>query len=303
MVTGEFLEELHAFLDQLDRLGTEERAQAAELLRGWADAQGRATGLKEGELPGRFGMIGASPAMEEVFGVLARIVRTDATVLVLGESGTGKELVARALHQHGPRRKGPIVAVNCAAIPSTLLESELFGHVKGAFTGAHKARKGYAEAADGGTLFLDEIGEMAPDMQAKLLRFLQDGEVRPVGGNVVKKVNARVVAATNRDLAKRVQDGSFREDLYYRLAVITIQLPPLRDREGDVPYLARFVLARNAEEGLPSADLSPEALELLERYSWPGNIRQLQNELTRAAAFARNGTITPDDLQLPSSGD
>ncbi len=290
------LERLHELLDELDRAEDTVRAEAAELLRGWADAQVCAAPLSKGELPGRFGMIGGSSAMQEVFGVLAKIVRTEVTVLVLGESGTGKELVARALHQHGPRRKGPFLAVNCAAISPQLLESELFGHVKGAFTGAHKARKGYAESADDGTLFLDEIGEMSFDLQAKLLRFLQDGEVRPVGGNVVKKVDVRVVAATNRDLLNRVREGAFREDLYYRLAVIAVEMPPLRDRKEDLPHLARFLLARNAQEGLPSAEIEDEALAKLQQNDWPGNIRELQNELTRAAAFAKGGQITGSDI-------
>lgn len=289
-------EEAQELLDRLDRLTPDKRHKVATLLRGWADAQATAEPLEEGEVPSRFGMIGGSAAMQEVFSVLARIVRTEVPVLVLGESGTGKELVAKALHQNGPRRKGPMVAVNCAAIPATLLESELFGHVKGAFTGAHRNRKGYAEAADGGTLFLDEIGEMPADMQAKLLRFLQDGEVRPVGGNSTKKTDVRVVAATNRNLLQRVQEKQFREDLYYRLAVITIQLPALRDRDGDVAHLVRFLLAQQAAEGLPTANIEAEALAVLEAYTWPGNIRQLQNELTRSAAFASNGSITRKDL-------
>ncbi len=290
------LERLHDLLDELDHAGPEVRAEAAELLRGWANAQSVAPPVGAKELPGRYGMIGGSSAMKQVFGVLSKIVRTEVTVLVLGESGTGKELVARALHKNGPRRKGPFLAVNCAAISPQLLESELFGHVKGAFTGAHKARKGYAESADGGTLFLDEIGEMSFDLQAKLLRFLQDGEVRPVGGNTVKRVDVRVVAATNRDLLQRVQDGHFREDLYYRLAVIAIEMPPLRERKEDLPHLARFLLSRNAKEGLPSAEIAQEALDKLQQNDWPGNIRELQNELTRAAAFAQDGTISGSDI-------
>ena len=290
------LEALHELLDELDRADAEVRAEAAEILRGWADGQLIAVPLEKGDLPGRFGMIGGSPAMLEVFSVLSKIVRTEVTVLVLGESGTGKELVARALHQQGRRRKGPFLAVNCAAISPQLLESELFGHVKGAFTGAHKGRKGYAESADGGTLFLDEIGEMSFDLQAKLLRFLQDGEIRPVGGNVVKTVDVRVVAATNRDLLTRVREGHFREDLYYRLAVIAIEMPPLRQRKEDLPHLARFLLARNAAEGLPSAEIDPEAVAKLQSNDWPGNIRELQNELTRAAAFAKGGRITGSDI-------
>ena len=290
------LEPLHELLDELDRADSSVRAEAAEILRCWADAQRIAAPLEKGDLPGRFGMIGGSPAMLEVFSVLSKIVRTEVTVLVLGESGTGKELVARALHYQGPRRKGPFLAVNCAAISPQLLESELFGHVKGAFTGAHKGRKGYAESADGGTLFLDEIGEMSFDLQAKLLRFLQDGEIRPVGGNVVKTVDVRVVAATNRDLLTRVREGHFREDLYYRLAVIAIEMPPLRQRKEDLPHLARFLLARNAAEGLPSAEIDPEAVAKLQSNDWPGNIRELQNELTRAAAFAKGGRITGSDI-------
>jgi DNA-binding NtrC family response regulator len=295
-VSEDLLARLRALLEELESAPEEAREEAAELLRAWAERAVSAPAPATADLPGRFGMIGASPAMEEVFGVLAKIVKTQVTVLVLGESGTGKELVARALHSHGPRKRKPFLAVNCAAISPQLLESELFGHTKGSFTGAHKSRKGYAETADGGTLFLDEIGEMSFDLQAKLLRFLQDGEVRAVGGNATKKVDVRVVAATNRDLLQCVRDGRFREDLYYRLAVITVGMPPLRDRREDIPHLARFVLARNAEEGLPSAEIDDAALARLSERDWPGNIRELQNELTRAAAFARGGRITPADL-------
>ncbi|KAA3609549.1 MAG: sigma-54-dependent Fis family transcriptional regulator [Planctomycetota bacterium] len=296
MVIDQGLEEVRELLDRMDRWEMPQKQEAATLMRAWADSQGswRPEGFEK--LPAKFGMIGASPAMEEVFGVLARIIRTDVPVLVLGESGTGKELVAKALHQNGPRRKGPMIAVNCAAIPATLLESELFGHVKGAFTGAHRNRKGYAEAADGGTLFLDEIGEMPADMQAKLLRFLQNGEVRPVGGNVAKQVDVRVVAATNRDLLQRVQENAFREDLYYRLAVISIQLPPLRERQGDIPFLVKYLLGVQAEEGMPVAEVSDQAMEALTQARWPGNIRQLQNELVRASAFAKGGRIEVGDL-------
>jgi DNA-binding NtrC family response regulator len=295
-VSEDLLARLRALLEELESAPGEAREDAAELLRAWAERAVAAPAPAAADLPSRFGMIGASPAMEEVFGVLAKIVKTQVTVLVLGESGTGKELVARALHSHGPRKRKPFLAVNCAAISPQLLESELFGHTKGSFTGAHKSRKGYAETADGGTLFLDEIGEMSFDLQAKLLRFLQDGEVRAVGGNATKKVDVRVVAATNRDLLQCVRDGRFREDLYYRLAVITVGMPPLRDRREDIPHLARFVLARNAEEGLPSAEIDDAALARLSERDWPGNIRELQNELTRAAAFARGGRITPADL-------
>jgi two-component system nitrogen regulation response regulator GlnG len=291
-------EELQDLLDRADRLPANERRELAVLLRGWSDAQAEGEQVPEGGFPGRFGMIGGSPAMEQVFALLARVLHTDVPILVTGETGTGKELVASALHKHGPRRKGPLIAVNCAAIPATLLEAELFGHVKGSFTGAHKDRQGYAEAADGGTLFLDEIGEMPMEMQAKLLRFLQEGEVRPVGGNAVKHVDVRVVAATNRALEKQIRAGAFREDLYYRLAVLTLSLPSLRERREDIEPLARFLLSRNEGEGLPTAKLADDALEVLQAFAWPGNIRQLQNELTRAAAFAQDGLIHAADLEL-----
>ena len=294
-------EQLRELLDQADLLPGPERRELALLMRGWADAQSEAEPAPEGGFPGQFGMIGQSPAMEQVFALLARVLHTDVPVLVTGETGTGKELIASALHKHGPRRKGPLVAVNCAAIPATLLEAELFGHVKGSFTGAHKDRQGYAEAADGGTLFLDEIGEMPMEMQAKLLRFLQEGEVRPVGGNSVKHVDVRVVAATNRALEQQIKAGTFREDLYYRLAVLTLSLPALRERPEDIEPLAKFLLHRNETEGLPTAKLSEEAIEALRGSPWPGNIRQLQNELTRAAAFARDGRIEVADLELVSA--
>jgi len=291
-------EELLDILDKADSLPAAERLEMATVLRGWCDAQAIAEPAPEGGFPGKFGMIGASPEMEAVFSLLAKVLHTDVPVLVTGETGTGKELVASALHKHGPRRKGPFIAVNCAAIPATLLEAELFGHKKGSFTGAHQDRKGYAEAADGGTLFLDELGEMPLEMQAKLLRFLQEGEVRPVGGNAVKHVDVRVVAATNRRLEEQIRNGSFREDLYYRLAVLTLSLPPLRERRSDIPLLARALLLRNEGEGLPTAKLDEAGLEVLQAFDWPGNIRQLQNELTRAAAFSSGGTIHAQDFEL-----
>ena len=294
------LDDLRSALDGLDRAQGEERETAATLMRGWlAGESGRsaaAAAAVAGAPPGRFGMIGNSPPMLKLYDLLARIVRTDVPVLVLGESGTGKELVAKALHAHGPRRKGPFMAVNCAAIPASLLEAELFGHVKGSFTGAHRDREGYAAAADRGTLFLDEIGEIPLDLQSKLLRFLQDGEVRPVGSNVTRKVDARVIAATNRDLAGGVRDKRFREDLYYRIAVITLQLPPLRDRREDLPHLVAHLLARQAAEGMPAASITPAAVAAIQKFAWPGNVRQLQNELVRAAAFAPAGEIGVDEL-------
>ena len=289
-------DDLQLVLEQLDTLDADRRAEAERLLRAWLANQAQAEPVDLDSLPGEFGMIGGAPAMQQVFKLLARIVRTDIPVLVLGESGTGKELVASALHRFGQRRRKKLVAVNCAAIPANLLESEIFGHVKGSFTGAHKDRKGFADAADGGTLFLDEIGEIEFDLQAKLLRFLQDGEIRPVGANATHAVDARIVAATNRDLLERVRQGKFREDLYYRLAVMTLELPPLRERSEDIAPLARFLLQRQAEEGMPTARLSGQAMGLLSAYAWPGNIRQLQNELVRAATFAEEGVIQAQDL-------
>lgn len=289
-------DDLQLALDKLDSLSATERSAAVQLLRGWLVAQAKATPVAEGEIPSEFGMIGAAPAMQQMFKLLGRIMRTDIPVLVLGESGTGKELVASALHNYGSRRRKKLIAVNCAAIPANLLESEIFGHVKGSFTGAHKDRKGFADAADGGTLFLDEIGEIEFDLQAKLLRFLQDGEIRPVGANATHNVNVRIVAATNRDLLARVREGKFREDLYYRLAVMTLELPALREREGDIEHLVRFLLVRQGEDGMPTAKITDSAMELLSAYAWPGNIRQLQNELIRAATFAEDGLIQAGDL-------
>ncbi len=246
-------------------------------------------------LPRRFGMIGASPALAKVFALLEKVAPSHVSVLILGETGTGKELVARALHEHSPRAKKPFLAENCAAVPANLLESELYGHVRGAFTGAVQDRPGHLVSADGGTVFLDEIGDMPLEMQAKLLRVLQDGEVRPVGSNKTRHVDVRVVAATNKDLQAECRAGRFREDLYFRLAVITLQLPPLRERAGDVRHLARFFLGRAiVETGRPVA-LSEEALAALEAWRWPGNVRELENELRRAAALC-DGTILRDDL-------
>mgnify|MGYP002639231398 CR=1 FL=1 len=289
-------DDLQDALDRLDRLPKEERAAAVQVIRGWLVTQVEAAPVAEGELPSEFGMIGATPVMQQVFKLLGRIMRTDIPVLVLGESGTGKELVASALHKYGPRRRKALVAVNCAAIPANLLESEIFGHVKGSFTGAHKDRKGFADAANGGTLFLDEIGEIEFDLQAKLLRFLQDGEIRPVGANATHQVDVRIVAATNRNLLDRVSKGLFREDLYYRLAVMTMELPALRERSEDVRHLVKYLLVKQGEDGMPTATISDKALELLCAYSWPGNIRQLQNELVRSATFANDGVIHVADL-------
>jgi len=246
--------------------------------------------------PVSFGMIGDSEGMQAVYSLLERVAPSDVSVLVQGATGTGKELVARALHTASPRKAKPFIAENCAAVPANLLESELFGHTKGSFTGAIADRDGHFVAADGGTLFLDEIGDMPHDMQAKLLRVLEAGEVRPVGSNKTVKVDVRVVAATHRDLAAMVAEKLFREDLLYRLNVIRIQLPPLRERNGDVAHLVRYFLARCArEEGKAPAEMAPEALEALTAHSWPGNVRQLENEIRRATALTR-GAIGLSDL-------
>lgn len=290
------LEELLIYLERLDELSANDKAQAAALISGWMNSQSSRQIVGTNNIPSQFDIVGESPAIQKVFSLLAKLTRADIPVLVLGESGTGKELIASALHKYSPRRKKKLIAVNCAAIPSNLLEAEIFGHVKGSFTGAYKDRKGYAEAADGGVLFLDEIAEIAYDLQAKLLRFLQDGEIRAVGSNVTKQVNVRVIAATNRDLLQQVKDGKFREDLYYRLAVFTLSLPPLRERVEDIKHLTNFFLNQQQRDGLPSAEISAEALEKLSHGRWPGNIRQLQNELLRAATFVNDGLIEVTDL-------
>src|SRR5512146_74379 len=238
--------------------------------------------------------VGRSEAMLQVFKTAARVAASDATVLILGESGTGKELVARALHQSSPRAAGPFVPVDCGAIAEGVLESELFGHARGAFTGAQTARRGLFEEATGGPLFLDEIGDVGPGLQARLLRALQEGTIRRVGTNEAVPVNARGVAATNRDLEAAVKQGKFREDLYYRLNVVTIRIPPLRERREDVPLLAEhFAVKHGRGEG---ATVSPEARELLVAYDWPGNVRELENVIARALALNPSGVVVPADL-------
>jgi DNA-binding NtrC family response regulator len=242
------------------------------------------------------GIIARSPEIRRVLDLVTRVAPTDATVLIQGESGTGKELIAKAIHHASPRARGPFVAVNCGALPESLLESEIFGHVKGAFTGASMSKKGLFEEAHQGTLFLDEIGEMTPTLQVKLLRALQDGEVRPVGSTQSVTVDARVLAATNRDLDQLMRGKNFREDLFYRLNVIALTLPPLRERREDIPVLAEHFLARFAAKQGRALRLGPDALDRLLAYAWHGNIRELENAMERAAILSRSDTIGVDDL-------
>ena len=243
-------------------------------------------------------LVGQSRAMQDIFKAIGRAAPTEALVLVRGESGTGKELVARALWQHSARSTKPFVVINCVAIPDTLLEAELFGYEKGAFTGASSRRVGKIEQAQRGTVFLDEIGDMPLAVQAKILRLLQEKQVERLGGRELIPVDVRILAATNRDLETAVAEGRFREDLYYRLKVVTISLPPLRDREGDVPLLARHFLTRLAREmDMQSPGLTPEALDLLSAQSWPGNVRELANALQKALIFSRGAPIGADEMR------
>jgi nitrogen regulation protein NR(I) len=250
-------------------------------------------------------IVGRSPAMQEVFKMIGRVAPTDATVLIRGESGTGKELVARAVYQHSRRADEPLYVVNCVAIPETLLEAELFGHERGAFTGAHTRRIGKLEQADRGTVFLDEIGDIPPGIQAKLLRVLQDRTLQRVGGNETIGVDVRIMAATNRNLERAMGGGEFREDLYHRLNVVTIRLPPLRERPGDIPLLVEFFLGHFAKElEMPRPAIAPEAMELFERHGWPGNVRELQNCMERLLIVTRGRALQVDDVRqsLASGG-
>ena len=242
-------------------------------------------------------ILSKNPRMHQVFDLISNVANTTTTVLIEGETGTGKELVARAIHiASSPLRTGPLVAVNCAALPENLLESELFGHEKGSFTSAVSQRRGRFELADGGTLFLDEVGDIPPAMQAKLLRVLQERRFERVGGTESIEVDVRVIAATNRSLLKLVKDGKFREDLYYRLNVVKIDLPPLRDRPEDIPLLATHFTQKYARPGEPPKSISPEAMEVLLGYRWPGNIRELENAIERACVTCRGDAIRPADL-------
>lgn len=244
-------------------------------------------------------IIGSCPAMQALFGKIRKVAPTDSTVLIQGESGTGKELVAQALHNLSRRAKAPLISVNCAAIPETLIESELFGHEKGAFTGANTARTGLVEAADGGTLFLDEIGELPLEAQARLLRVLQENEIRRVGSVQSQKVDVRLIAATHRDLKALARNGQFREDLYYRLHVISLSLPPLRERGDDVMEIARLFLARQGDKmGRPPLMFTADAERLIRSHSWPGNVRELENAIERAVILCETLEVTCDLLGI-----
>lgn len=244
-------------------------------------------------------LIVASPSMQELFGLAAQVAKTDATVLLLGESGTGKDLLARAIHEESNRKAGPFVKVDCAALPEALLESELFGYEKGAFTNAVTRKPGRLELAQGGTLFLDEVGEMSLPLQAKLLRTLEERAFERVGGTTTVTVDARFIAATNRNLEEALREGRFREDLYFRLNVFPLSVPPLRRRREDISPLAKVFLARYAKKyGKAVADLSPEALSLLRRYPWPGNVRELEHAIERAVILSERPILGPEDIGL-----
>jgi two-component system nitrogen regulation response regulator GlnG len=261
-------------------------------------AETEAPDAEEEKLP----LIGRSPAMQEIYRTLARLMVTDLSVMINGESGTGKELVARALHNYGKRRNGPFVALNMAAIPRELIESELFGHEKGAFTGATQRASGRFEQAEGGTLFLDEIGDMPPEAQTRLLRVLQEGEYTTVGGRTPIRANVRIVAATHRDLTQLIRQGLFREDLYYRLNVVPIRLPPLRERTEDIPELVRHFLALVVQEGLPAKTIDVAAMDRLKRHRWPGNVRELENLVRRLAALYSQEVIGLDVIEAELAG-
>jgi len=280
------------------------RRRAAEDAREAAHEKLSSLAAREAQRWGLPGFIGRSKLVRAILADIERLQHFGRTsVLITGESGTGKELVARAIHQHSPRASAPFVAVNCVAVPGELAESMFFGHVKGAFTGATADRKGYFELADGGTLFLDEIGDMPATLQAKLLRVLEDGEVTPVGANHPRKVDVRVVAATNADLASKIEAGAFRRDLYFRLARYAVVTPPLRERREDIAVLAaHFLQMFAAEMGRNASALAPEALALLEAYPFPGNVRELKNVIERALILSGGGTIGREHLQLLASG-
>jgi transcriptional regulator with PAS, ATPase and Fis domain len=248
------------------------------------------------ETPGPAGIVARSAAMRRVLDIAERVAHVDSTVLIAGETGSGKEVVARFIHERSPRASAPFVAINCAAVSQSLLESELFGHVRGAFTGATQDRVGLFEAAHGGTLFLDEISEIPAATQAALLRAIQEREIRRVGENALRRIDVRVLAATNRDLVQDIQEGRFRKDLYYRLRVVEVKLPPLRERREDIVPLAQLFLGRKTMGPSRVLGLSPAAADQLLRYSWPGNVRELENAVERASVLAQGTLVAPDDL-------
>lgn len=279
---------------RLDRLDLDQFCKVAQFINGEV--------LKIHDQSPEDEFVGNSPAMLKVFSIIRKVAATDMSVLILGESGTGKELTARAIHERSERKNHPFVAINCAAIPEGLLEAELFGHEKGAFTGAHAARKGKFEIADGGTLFLDEIGDLSPGLQAKLLRFLEDRIIERVGGKGTKKVDVRIVAATNRNLDWAVAEGKFRMDLYFRLNAFIIRLPSLKERGEDKIVLARFFLQKiSRTEGGAGKDFSEEALTAIRNYPWPGNVRELINKIRRGAVMASGKYIQPVDMELTTA--
>jgi DNA-binding NtrC family response regulator len=271
-------------LPQIER-ALEHRRLSKELKR---------TRLKQGESADAVAIIGQSPVMQHIYKLIGQVAASNATVLVRGESGTGKELVVNAIHFNSARAKGPLVKVNCASIPDTLLESELFGHEKGAFTNAVSRRIGRFEEASGGTLFLDEIGELTPPLQSKLLRAVQERTVERLGSNMPVPVDIRLITATSRNLEEAVQEGEFREDLYYRLNVVTVPLPPLRERRQDIPALVEHFLHRGGR----AASITPKALTILSEYHWPGNVRELENTIERALVLAREGIVTENEVEL-----
>jgi len=274
------------------RTAAEEALSFAEQLRSSAENK---TAMPK--MDGRVKMIGVSRPIQGVFKTIGKVAQSEAPVLIIGESGTGKELVAHAIHEYSPRRNNEMVALNCGAIPDNLLESELFGHEKGSFTGAVTRRIGRFEQCDQSTLFLDEIGDMPHSVQVKLLRILQEGTFSRVGSNETQKTDVRIIAATNKDLAKEVAEGRFREDLYYRLNVVDIQLPPLRERQDDIPVLAEFFLQRiTKKQGMAQIKLSEQAIESLKQHKWPGNVRELENTIARACALSSTDLLLPEDI-------
>jgi len=265
----------------------------------------RMSAPKKGEKTAPFApMIGESAAMERVYTIIEKVLDNDITVLIRGESGTGKELVAKAIHTYGRRKDQPFVAINCSSIPATLIESELFGHMKGSFTGATRDKKGLFEVADTGTLFLDEVGDMPLEMQGKLLRALQYGEIQRIGNVQTKRVDVRVVAATNRNLEEMVSAGTFREDLFYRLNIVAVEVPPLRRRKEDIPLLVQHFMEENRKQGITTVKgITPQALLLLTRYPWPGNVRELETSIKSSCLFAEKPMLDVDDFQAQERGD